>query len=102
MRSLDQPEMQAGEYLAEIQGSGQGEEETAEFTAVVLLRRGGPAGRWLVRERRMRVRCGSGALEAADARGQWLPYEGQPDAESSARRGWICAQAGARPAGPQP
>ncbi len=97
MRSLDRADLQVVEYLARIRAARQGDQKTAEFTAVVLVRRGGPSGEWLVRERPMRVVCGTGALEAADPRGQWQPYEGHPDEESSRRRGWICAQAGIHP-----
>jgi quercetin dioxygenase-like cupin family protein len=102
MRSLDRADLQVVEYLAGIRAGRQGEEKTAEFNAVVLVRRGGPRGEWVVRERPMRVVCGTGALEAADSQGQWQPYEGHRDAESSRRRGWICGQAGIHPHSAQP
>ena len=95
LRSLDRPEMQAGEYVADIVPSERGKQPTAEFTGVVLLRRGGPQGEWEVRERRMRVLCRSGQLEVRSVDGGWMPYEGKEDPETPQRRGWICARAAA-------
>ena len=52
-------DLQVVDYLAGIRAARQGEEKTAEFNAVVLVRRGGLSGEWVVREppvRRLR-RC---------------------------------------------
>jgi hypothetical protein len=93
LRSLDQPDLQAGEYIAVITPGMEGKERTAEFTGVVLLRRGGAQGEWQVRERAMRVLCGPLQLEVRDADGNWQAYDGREDPETRQRRRWICSQA---------
>ena len=85
VEGMTSPDLDAAEYLADAVRKGQ----AVKFQGALLVRRGGPATGWRVRELSMRALCTDGRLERQGSDGSWQAYQGRGPQDKKVA--WICS-----------